>query len=49
MEQFIDRWKKKTKHESSTITVVAALLVEKNAKFKVVVLTAGTRVKYECS
>ena len=49
MEQFIDRWKKKTKQESSTITVVAALLVEKNDKFKVVVLTAGTRVKYECS
>ena len=49
MEQFVDRWKRKTKQESSTITVVAALLVERNNKFRVVVLTAGTKIKYECS
>ena len=49
MEQFVDCWKRKTKQESSTITVVAALLVERNKRFKVVVLTAGTRIKYECS
>ena len=49
MEQFVDRWKRKTKEESRIITVIAALLVERNNKFKVVVLTAGTRIKYECS
>ena len=49
MERFLDRWKKKTKHESSTITVIAALLEERNNRFNVVVLTAGTRIKYECS
>ena len=49
MDQFVDRWKKKTKQESSTITVIAALLVEKNSKFKVVVLTAGTKIKPQCS
>ena len=45
MEQFVDRWKKDTKQESSTITVIAALLVEKSNKFKVVILTAGTKIK----
>ena len=49
MHQFVDRWKKKTKQGSSTITVIAALLVEKNKKFKVVVFTAGTKVKQKCS
>ena len=29
MGQFVDHWKRKTKQESSTIKVVAALLVEK--------------------
>lgn len=45
---FVDRWRKKTKQEPS-ISVVAALLVERNDKFRVVVLTAGTKIKYECS
>ena len=49
MKQFVDRWKKKTTQEPSTISVVAALLVERNDKFRVVVLTAGTKSKYECS
>ena len=49
MERFVDRWKKKTRHESSTITVIAALLIERNNRFSVVVLTAGTRIKHECS
>ena len=49
MKQFVDRWKKKTKQEPSTIRNVAALLVERNSKFRVVVLTAGTKIKYECS
>ena len=48
-EQFIDQWKKKTKQGSSTITVIAALLVEKKNKFKVVVFTAGTKIKHKCS
>ena len=49
MEQFVDRWKKKTKQGSSTITVIAALLVERKNKFKVVVFTAGTKIKHKCS
>ena len=49
MEQFVDRWKKNTKQGSSTITVIAALLVEKKKKFRVVVFTAGTRIKHKCS
>ena len=49
MEQFVDRWKKKTKQGSSTITVIAALLVEKKNKLKVVVFTAGTKIKHKCS
>ena len=49
MKQFVDCWKKKTKQEQSTIRVVAALLVEKNNKFTVVVLTVGTNIKCECS
>jgi len=49
MEQFLERWKKKTKQESSTIIVISALLVERNSRFMVVILTAGTRIKYECS
>ena len=49
MERFLYRWKNKTKHESSTITVIAALLVERNNRFSVVVLTAGTKIKFECS
>ena len=49
MHQFVDRWKKKTKQGSSTITVIAALLVEKNKKYKVVVFTAGTKIKQKCS
>ena len=44
------QWKEKTRQESSTIKVIAALLMEKkNKKMKVVVLTAGTKVKTECS
>ena len=49
MEQFVDRWKKNTKQGSSTITVIAALLIEKKNKFKVVVFTAGTKIKHKCS
>ena len=48
MKQFVDRWRKKTKQEPSGITVVAALLVERNNKFSVVVFT-GSKSKYECS
>jgi len=47
--KFISHWKSKTKRESSTINNLAALLVEKKSKMKVVVLTAGSRVKTECS
>ena len=49
MDQFVDRWKKNTKQESSTITVIAALLVEKNSKYKVVILAVGTKTKPKCS
>jgi len=46
----MSQWKEKTRQESSTIKVIAALLVEtKSNKMKVVVLTAGTKVKTECS
>ena len=48
-DQFVDHWKKKTKEGSSTITIIAALLVEKNSKFKVVILTAGNKIKQKCS
>ena len=47
--QFISHWKSKTKRESSTINNLAALVVEKESKMKVVILTAGSRVKTECS
>ena len=49
MKLFVSRWQKKQKQGSNVITVVAALVVEKNNKFKVVILTAGTRIKYKCS
>ena len=45
--QFVDRWKFKT--DSSTINNLAALLFEKNNDMKVVVFTAGTTKKRECS
>ena len=47
--QFEDRWKARTK--SSTINVIAALLVEKPGEKmpKVVVLATGTTMKRECS
>ena len=46
----MSQWKEKTRQESSTIKVIAALLMEKKSnKMKVVVLTAGTKVKTECS
>ena len=45
----MSQWKEKTRQESSTIKVIAALLMEKKNKMKVVVLTAGTKVKTECS
>lgn len=47
--KFISHWKEKTKRESSTINNLAALLVEKGNKMKVVILTAGSKVKTECS
>ena len=45
--QFVDRWKCET--DSSTINGLAALLVERDGEMKVVVLTAGTTKKGECS
>ena len=47
--QFKDRWKVRTK--SSTINVIAALLIEKRdeKKPKVVVFSTGTTMKKECS
>ncbi|XP_065897015.1 uncharacterized protein [Dysidea avara] len=48
-KQFIKEWKESTKHEKRPITVVAALLVERKEKLKVVLLTAGTRIKHECT
>ena len=48
-KQFIKEWKESTKQEKRPITVVAALLVERKEKLKVVLLTAGTRIKHECS
>ena len=47
--QFIERWKTRTKQECGKIKVVAALLVEKRNKMRVVTLTAGTKHKTECS
>ena len=47
--QFIDHWKTRTKQECGTIKVVAALLVEKRNKMRVVTMTAGTKHKTECS
>jgi len=47
--QFVKHWKDQTKQESGKIKVVAALLVEKRGKMRVVVLTAGTKHKSECS
>ena len=50
MSLFVNRWKKEVKQEPNTvIRNVAALLVERNNKFTVVVLTVGTNIKYECS
>ena len=45
--QFVDRWRFKT--DSSTINNLAALLVERDDSMKVVVFTAGTTKKGECS
>ena len=45
--QFVDRWKCKTGY--STIKDLAALLVEQDGEMKVVVFTAGTTKKGECS
>lgn len=47
--QFIERWRESTKQPKRPITVVAALLVEKKEKLKVVLLTAGTRTKDQCT
>lgn len=49
MGQFVEHWKTKTKQECGKIKVVAALIVEKKNKMKVVVLSAGTKHKKECS
>ena len=49
MGQFIEQWKKITEQECGKIKVVAALLIEKNNKMRVVTLTAGTKHKTECS
>ena len=45
--QFVDRWKCKT--DCSTISGLAALLVERDGEMKVVVFTAGVPMKRECS
>ena len=45
--EFLEEWKFKT--DSTTINVLAALLVEKPDVMKVVVLTAGNTKKGECS
>ena len=45
--QFVDRWKYKT--DCSTINTLAALLVERDGAMKVVVFSAGTTKKRECS
>ena len=45
--QFVDRWKCKT--DSSPIKDLAAILVERDGEMKVVVFTAGTAKKGECS
>ena len=47
--QFLKHWKTMTNQECGKIKVVAALLVEKRNKMKVVALTAGTKHKTECS
>ena len=50
--QFVHQWKEKTKchsQGSNTMSVIAALLVERDGDFSVVVLTAGTKIKTECT
>ena len=45
-------WKEKTRchsQGSNTMSVIAALLVERDGDFSVVVLTAGTKIKTECT
>ena len=49
LNQFVAHWKAKTKQECGKIKVIAALLIEKGNKIKVVALTAGTKHKTECS
>ena len=49
IHQFIKHWKTMTNQECGKIKVVAALLVEKRSKMRVVALTAGTKHKTECS
>ena len=54
-KQFLLRWKEKTRgchkknQDSNIISVVAALLLEKNGNLNVVLLTAGTKIKHKCS
>ena len=49
VHQFLKHWKTMTNQECGKIKVVAALLVEKKNKMRVVALTAGTKHKTECS
>ena len=49
IHQFTKHWKTMTNQECGKIKVVAALLVEKRNKMRVVALTAGTKHKTECS
>ena len=52
-KQFVHHWKEKTRgrsHQgSNTMSVIAALLIERGGDFNVVLLTAGTKIKTECT
>ena len=51
-KQFVHQWREKTRGRSqgsNTMSVIAALLIEKGGDFNVVLLTAGTKIKQECT
>ena len=51
-KQFVHHWKEKTRGHSqgsNTMSVIAALLLEREGDFNVVLLTAGTKIKAECT
>ena len=51
-KQFVHHWKEKTRGRSqgsNTMSVVAALVIERGGDFNIVLLAAGTKVKPECT